>query len=461
LGVDFVASLMNPKHGRQSVSPARRRAYDILLRVETESAYASTLVGALPDSDLSRADRSLVQEIVLGVLRWRGSLDYFIQRYSGRSSEQLDLPVVIALRIGLFQLRHLSRIPASAAVNESVNLVKRARTSSAAGLVNALLRKASMHLDEKAGVGIVDSIQRASVELSHPRWLLERWQAMLGDEEAERLALANNSPPPAAFRVNTLRATAGEVIFDLKSKGLITRESSLVPGAFVVEGGPSQAVNQAARSGLIYIQDQASQLVSTLLGPHRGHRILDLCAAPGSKSSHIAALAGDEAWVVACDRYAHRLATLLAACGRLGIDSIDSLVLDATRALPFADDAKFDRVLVDAPCSGTGTLRGNPEIKWRLTAGDLTRLVDLQLTLLTGGAQAVAPGGRLVYSTCSIEREENEQVVRCFLEGNARFRLIKPNARLDLITADGFVRTFPHRHGSDGFFAAVLESSNG
>jgi 16S rRNA (cytosine967-C5)-methyltransferase len=449
---------MNPKQSRQPVSPARRRTYDILLRVETESAYASVLVAAIFDSDLSREDRALVQEIVLGVLRWRGSLDYFIQRYAGRSVEQLDLPVVIALRIGLFQLRHLSRIPTSAAVNESVNMVKRARRSSAAGLVNAVLRKASMHLDEKAGAGIVDSVERASVELSHPRWLLERWQAMLGNEEAAQLALANNSPPAAAFRLNTLRATAGEVIFDLKSKGVITRESSLVPGAFVVEGGPSQIVNQAARSGLIYIQDQASQLVSALLGPRGGHRVLDLCAAPGSKSSHIAALAGAEAWVVACDRHPHRLATLRATCGRLGIDSIDPLVLDATRTLPFAESApKFDRVLVDAPCSGTGTLRGNPEIKWRLSAGDLIRLVELQLTLLKRGAQTVTPGGRLVYSTCSIEREENEEVVRCFLESDSSFRLSTPNARLDLITADGFVRTFPHRHGCDGFFAAVLE----
>ena len=453
---------MNPKQSRESVSPAPHQAYDILLRVEAESAYASVRVAALSDSDLSREDRALVQEIVLGVLRWRGALDYFIQRYSGRSCEQLDLPVVIALRIGLFQLRHLSRIPTSAAVNESVNLVKRARTSSAAGLVNAVLRKASMHLDEKAGAGIVDSLQRASVELSHPAWLLERWRAMLGKEEAEQLTRANNVPPPSAFRVNTLRATAGEVIFDLKSKGVITRESSLVPGAFVVQGGPSPIVNQAARSGLIYIQDQASQLVSTLLGPRGGHRVLDLCAAPGSKSSHIAALAGNEAWVLACDRYPHRLATLRATCGRLGIDSIDSLVLDATRTLPFAESApKFDRVLVDAPCSGTGTLRGNPEIKWRLSAGDLARLAELQLTLLKCGAQMVAPGGRLVYSTCSIEREENEEVVRCFLESNASFRLINPNARPDLIAPDGFVRTFPHRHGCDGFFAAVLESLNG
>ena len=448
---------MNPRQ-RPSLSPARRWAYDILLRVGVESAYASALVASLSDSEVSREDRALIQEIVLGVLRWRGSLDYFIERYSGRSIEQLDLPVVIALRIGLFQLRHLSRIPTSAAVNESVNLVKRARTSSAAGLVNAVLRRASMHLDEEAGAGIVSPLQRSSVEVSHPPWMLERWQATLGNEETKKLALANNTPPPTAFRVNTLRASPGEIISDLKSKGVITRESSLVPGAFVVESGPSRAVNQAARFGQIYIQDQASQLVSILLDPRGGDRVLDLCAAPGSKSSHIAALAGDKAWVVGCDRYHHRLTTLNEACERLGIRSIDTLALDATQSLPFAESAAgFDRVLVDAPCSGTGTLRGNPEIKWRLTADDLTRLAELQLTLLRRGALSLAQGGRLVYSTCSIEREENEEVVRRFLTDSRSFRLIRPDARLDLITGDGFVRTFPHTHGCDGFFAAVLE----
>lgn len=186
--------------------------------------------------------------------------------------------------------------------------------------------------------------------------------------------------------------------------------------------------------------------------------MLDLCAAPGSKTSHIAALAEDKAWIVACDLHRHRLATLRAICGRLGIQSIDALALDATRELPFAEGLhEFDRVLADAPCSGTGTLRGNPEIKWRLSPDDLQRLAELQVSLLHRAASSVAKGGRLVYSTCSIEREENEEVVGRFLQSTTRFRVGEPNAPPSLITEEGFVRTFPHRDGADGFFAAVLE----
>jgi 16S rRNA (cytosine967-C5)-methyltransferase len=450
---------MNPKRTRESVSPARRWAYDILRRVETERAYASVLVAALPESDLSREDRALAQEIVLGVLRWQRSLDYFVERYSARPSDRFDLPVLIALRIGIYQLRHLTRIPQSAAVNESVNMVKRARTASAGGLVNAVLRKAAAKLGEKAGLGIADPLERASVELSHPRWMLERWQAALGDDETRQLALANNAPPATALRVNTIRASVNDTLTDLKTQGVITRESDLAPGAFVVQSGPASVISQAAQRGLIYVQDQASQLVSTLLDARSGHQILDLCAAPGSKSSHMAALAEDRAWVIACDVHPHRLTTLIATCRRLGVESVDALALDATQALPFVEGAqKFDRVLVDAPCSGTGTLRGSPEIKWRLSPTDIPRLAKLQYRLLERGASSVASGGRLVYSTCSIEREENEDVVNGFLRSGARFRTVKPSARGDLITGEGFVRTFPHRHGTDGFFAAVLEN---
>jgi 16S rRNA (cytosine967-C5)-methyltransferase len=423
-----------------------------------DRAYASVLVAALGESDLSREDRALAQEIVLGVLRWQQSLDYFIERYSQRAVDRLDLPVLIALRIGLYQLRYLARIPQSAAVNESVNLVKRARTTSAAGLVNAVLRKAAGRLDDKAGEGLADPLERASVELSHPRWMLQRWQAAFGDDESRALALANNAPPRTAFRVNTLRATVDQVIADLKAEGVSTQESELASGALVVESGSAAAVNQVARRGLIYVQDEASQLVSILLEPRQGHRVLDVCAAPGSKSSHIAVLAEDRAWVVACDLYPHRLNTLRATSQRLGVASIDAVALDATRELPFVEGAqRFDRVLVDAPCSGTGTLRANPEIKWRVSPDDITRLAKLQLNLLERAASSVSADGRLVYSTCSLEREENEAVVERFLGSGAPFRVIPPNASADLITEERFVRTYPHRHGADGFFAAVLE----
>ena len=395
---------------------------------------------------------------MLGVLRWQSALDYFIERYTQRPLKKLDAAVLIALRLGLYQLRFLSRIPPSAAVNESVNLVKRARAASAAPMVNAVLRRAIREADETPGASLDDPRERLAVEVSHPRWLLERWVNAFGEAEARRLAMANNQPPPAAFRVNTLRASTNEVIARLESEGLRLRPSDIAPGAFVVEGGAALA--QAAERGEVYIQDEASQLVSLLLAPADGERILDLCAAPGSKSSHIAALAGANSWVMACDIHPHRLATLAATCRRLGIEWVAPVALDATRELPLLESApRFDRVLIDAPCSGTGTLRRNPEIKWRLTPADIPRLADVQFTLLGRAAETLKSGGRLVYSTCSVEREENEAVVRRFLESGAPFRLIAPAAPADLVTDEGFVRTFPHRGGADGFFAAVLERS--
>ena len=442
----------------QSVSPARRAAFDILSRVETTQAYASVLLSELSDSDLSRIDRALAAEIVLGVLRWQLTLDRLIERYSGRSIARFDRPVVIALRMGLYQLRHLDRVPHAAAVNESVNLVKRARTASAAPLVNAVLRKAVRHPDELPGHGTTDPLERASVELSHPRWMLERWQREFGSGETQKLALANNATPSTAFRVNTLRTTVNETLASLQREGITTRASQVAAGAFVVESGPSSAIIQASQHGLIYVQDEASQLVSLLLEPASGHRVLDVCAAPGSKTSHIAALVEDRAWIVACDLHHHRLTALRATCERLGIRSVDALAVDATQALPIVtSERRFDRVLVDAPCSGTGTLRSNPEIKWRLAAEDISRLAQLQLNLLTQAATSVGTGGRLVYSTCSIEREENEAVVARFLGETSVFKVIAPAAHGNLTTGNGFVRTFPHLNGTDGFFAAVLE----
>jgi 16S rRNA (cytosine967-C5)-methyltransferase len=336
-------------------------------------------------------------------------------------------------------------------------LVKQARVGSAAGLVNAVLRRAINHLDEPPGERITDPEERASIELSHPRWLLERWQSWLGPGELRALALANNSIPRTCFRVNTLRSTLKGVLASLEDQSVAVRESEIAPKAFVVESGPARAINEAARQGLIYIQDEASQLVSHLLEARPGDRVLDLCAAPGSKSSHIAGLTADDAWIVACDLYTHRLKTLLDNCRRLEVSSVNAVALDATRALPFDRACSFDRVLVDAPCSGTGTLRANPEIKWRLKDEDIARLAKLQLALLTRAASSVAGGGGLVYSTCSLEREENEDIVRAFLENNSEFRVTKPNAPESLTTPDGFVRTYPHRDGCDGFFAAVLE----
>jgi 16S rRNA (cytosine967-C5)-methyltransferase len=459
----IIETLMKPEQSNPStnsknkatVSPARRAAFDILRRVETEGSYASVLLAAL--ANLSREDRALVQELTLGVLRQQKTLDYFIERYTQRKIKKLDLPVVLALRLGLYQIRFLSRIPQSAAVNESVNLVKMARKMSATGMVNAALRNAARHLEEIPGAAIKDKFERLSVELSHAPWMLAHWAASFGEDEMQNLAFANNQTPETAFRVNTLRAGSEEMITRLEVEGLKTRVSKVAAGAYVIEGGHLAALTPFVEEGLIYIQDEASQLVSLLLDVKPGQRILDMCAAPGSKTSHIAALTQNKAQIIACDIHAHRLETLIANCQRLGVTSVETIQLAATEELPFATPEKFDRVLIDAPCTGTGTLRRNPEIKWRLTLEDIKRLAEIQCVLLERGGQLLGIGGRLIYSTCSVEREENEAVVQKFLETNTAFHLVQADAPDDCLMAKGFVRTFPHRQGTDGFFAAVIE----
>jgi 16S rRNA (cytosine967-C5)-methyltransferase len=439
---------------RATVSPARRAAFDILRRVESEGSYASALLAAL--GNLSREDRALAQELTLGVLRQQKLLDYFIERYSRRKIEKLDLAVVLALRLGLYQIRFLSRIPQSAAVNESVNLVKMARKTSAAGMVNAALRNAARHLDEKPGEAITDKSERLAVELSHAPWMLGRWAANFGEAEMHRLAFADNQTPESAFRINTLRAGSEETLARLAAESLQMRASKIAAGAYVIEGGQASGLAPFVEDGSIYIQDEASQLVSLLLDAKAGQRILDMCAAPGSKTTHIAALTENRAQIIACDIHSHRLETLLASCQRLGVTSVETVLLAATEGLPFAEAEKFDRVLIDAPCTGTGTLRRNPEIKWRLGADDIKRLAEIQSILLARGAQWLKPGGRLIYSTCSVEPEENEEVVEKFLAANPEFQLAQVEVPEDCLTAEGFVRTFPHRQGTDGFFAAVL-----
>lgn len=436
------------------VSPARRAAYRILLRVEEEGAYAAPLLAATT-GELSSEDRALCYELVLGVLRRRLWLDSLLGHLAGRSPDKLDLPVRLALRIGLYQLRFLTRVPARAAVNESVNLAHAERLRAAVPLVNAVLRRAGREPDYDPAHAIVNPVEKIAVETSHPIWLVTRWIEAFGLEEAERFAEANNNPAPVAFRVNTLSRGAGEVIEKLRESGVSVAASAVAPDGRRVTAGSSSLLREMAAEGTIYLQDEASQLVAHVLGARAGELVLDACAAPGSKTTHIAALARDGARIIAGDLYAHRLRLVGEAAERQNLKSIAHVMLDAEAGLPFADEA-FDRVLVDAPCTGTGTLRHNPEIRWRLRAEDVTELAEKQRRILYEAARVLRPGGRLVYSTCSVEREENEEVIEAFLSTRSDFKQIMA-APARKLTTEGAARTWPHRDDTDGFFVAALE----
>jgi 16S rRNA (cytosine967-C5)-methyltransferase len=358
--------------------------------------------------------------------------------------------------MGVYQLRFLDRIPPSAAVNESVNLVKESRCSSAKGLVNAVLRRAASNLNDRPGEDVEDELERLSIEVSHPRWMLERWKKQFEDEARVRsLALANNEPARLSFRVNRLRAPEATTISDLEARGVKIRKSAVSSSGFVVEGGPASAVIEAADNGLVYIQDEASQLAGEMVDPQAGDLIMDLSAAPGSKATHMAELSLGRARIICCDLHWRRLRVLEATCRRLNVTSTYAVACDGAQPLPLTPGLLFDRVLVDAPCSGTGTLRQNPEIKWRLGPGDLVRLANVQLALVGNAASVLKPGGILVYSTCSIEPEENEDVIAVALQKIPGLEKVLP-ARSTFITADGFVRLYPDTHGTEGFFITVL-----
>ncbi len=459
-----------------AISPARECAYKVLRRVESGRGFAVDLLQEGAVSELREIDRKLATELVMGVLRWRGELDFQIERLSGRKVDRLDPEVATIFRLGIYQIRFLEKVPKAAAVNEAVELAKAARKRSAAGLVNAVLRKCEPPAQRLTGRRFeeLNSDSLEGVRRAIPDWLCARWAANFeeGNSPQEssatsvalKLAWASLQVPPTTLRVVGGESAAASVQEELARQGIRTHPGRFSPSALIVESGNVQA-SAAFREGRVVIQDEASQLVAELLAPEPGQAILDLCAAPGIKAAQLAAALRQGA-LVACDVSAARLRTL----ERLLLPAIppevrlDILRLDATRAMPLA--ASFDRILVDAPCSGTGTLARNPEIKARLLPKVIARLAELQRKILANACPLLAPSGRLVYATCSLEPEENEGVVEGVLGSTAGFRRPTPEEltrefpRLrKLFDATSYFRTRPDIHDMDGFFAAVLVRS--
>ena len=437
---------------KANVSPARWEAFEILRKVEA-GAFSSILL-AEEKSHLKDSDRALCHELVLGTLRWQLTLDSLITHFSNRKIESLDRSVVIALRLGLYQLRFLTRIPASAAVNESVKLVQAARLSSARAFVNAVLRRATREPEFDPASNASQPIEKLSIETSHPIGLLERWVEAFGFEEAGALARANNETPAVSFRIVRNVARVEDVLARLQVAGVQYEASPIVAGGYRTLKG-AEILRELAANGEIYFQDEASQLVAKVVAPQARDTVLDLCAAPGGKTALIADQS-ESARVVASDFIAKRLATVETTLAAHKLTNVALVQLDAGDQLPFAPGI-FDRVLIDAPCSGTGTLRHNPEIRWRITNNDINRLAAQQLRFLLNAAPILKSGGKLFYSTCSVEIEENETVV-------AKFLAASPNFRQNLISHErlqpsstGALRTWPHRDGTDGFFIAAFE----
>jgi len=434
---------------RHNVSPARWVAFEILRKVE--AGHFSSVLLASDTSKLEPPDRALCHELVLGVLRWQLNLDHLIEHYSNRKIKSLDTGVLLALRLGLYQLLFLTRIPQSAAVDESVKIVQAVRLSSARGFVNAVLRRATREPDYDPAANLADPVERISVKWSHPRWLIQRWVDSFGLAETEAFIAANNETPYVGFRVVRSRATETDVLERFERAGVELQQSRVATHAWRTTTG-SRVVRELAENGEIYLQDEASQLVAQVVGAQAGERVLDLCSAPGGKTTLMAE--SSEGAVVASDVSLRRLKTVGALILKHRLSNVSLTLLDASRPLPFRERS-FDRVLVDAPCSGTGTLRHNPEIRWRLSPEDFDRLASQQIQFLSNAAMVVKSGGKLVYSTCSVEKDENEQVVASFLSVNSDFKRV--NLTSELSTSSGALRTWPQRDGTDGFFVAALQ----
>jgi 16S rRNA (cytosine967-C5)-methyltransferase len=464
--------MMAIKSKTVAVSAARKIAFEILRRVESEGAYASDLLHAEVGANVKPEDAALATEIVLGVLRWQRQLDYLLDRHLKKPVERLDLAVALALRIGIYQLRFLDRVPARAVVNESVELVKQARKTSAATLVNAVLRRAADEAKVAADKLIASggsAAERLAILHSHPTWMVERWLARFGEPGTIALLDANNKTPRLSCAIHVV-SRRDEIFADLKQTGLRIEPGVLLQSAFAVSGG-SPARTEAFRAGKISIQDEASQIIPLLLDVRPGDQVLDLCAAPGGKTPPLVRGAGETGMVVAGERHAHRLRAMREQFKRLNLSHVRLVEVDAEKTLPFA--ARFDRVLVDAPCSGTGTLARHPEIRWRLKAVRLDEFHKLQVSLLTNAVAMLKPGARLVYSTCSMEPEENERVVEEVLKKAAGVRLVARLAAAEsladrmveglqassLFGNDGYFRTSPDVQRADGFFAAILEKA--
>jgi 16S rRNA (cytosine967-C5)-methyltransferase len=425
------------------ISPARTAAFDVLVQIEKVKAFSSILLPAA-EENLSTEDRALCHQLVLGLVRRQVYLDRLIDVLS--KGRRLDDEVRIALRLAIYQLKFLDRIPAHSAVNESVNLVHRARKSSAKPFVNALLRRL---LRENVEVVSTDELDRISLETSHPRWLIEKWTGRQGNDAAVSLASANNVVPAQAFRLLHRDPEMEKEVLTY------ARRSEFVPRCFIADVNDND-LTRLARENKVYLQDEGSQMVAHSVDVQPRHRILDLCASPGGKTGIIVDNAARaSATVVAGDFTTRRVSLLAENCFRQGRMPGGIVQFDASNPLPFVCRS-FHTVLVDAPCSGTGTIRHNPELRYFIGPNDFARFAVKQLSILISASEMVGPNGNLIYSTCSLEREENEEVCVRFLTAASEFRPVKPRVPANFITGEGYARTWPDRHGMDGFFIAAF-----
>ena len=438
---------------------ARLLALDVLRRVESEYAHADVaLAHALARCGLEMRDRAFATRLVYGTLAWQGRLDWCIRALSERDPATLDPQTRRLLRLGVYQVVMLDRVPPHAAVGTSVDLAKRLAPA-AAGLVNAVLRRT---VREGRAVALPDPVtepvRHLAIAFSHPEWLVARWRARFSNAELRALLAVDNEAAPTVIRA--ARGTREALMATLEEAGVVTRAGRFAPDALVVESSDPHALPGFVE-GRFSVQSEASQLVALLVSPEPGMRVLDACAAPGGKATYLAQLTCGRGVVVALERRRAGARAIARAARRVGTSHLLPVAADARSASSVLSGTRFDRILVDAPCSGLGTLRAHPELRWRRTPDDLARLARTQRDLLEGVTPLLATSGALVYATCTMTDEENDGVVRAWLGDHPEVGIedarpyLPPMARA-LVGADGALRTLPHRDGLNGFYAVRI-----
>ena len=429
-----------PSPPTTTIAPARRCAYTVLRRVFEDGAYADRALHG-EAKQLEPRDRALAMRLVYGTVQRKGTLDYLIEQLAERSPEKLDARLLAALRLGLYELLYLSGAPDHAVVADGVELAK-GGARGGHGLVNAVLRRGV-----REGPALLDGLSdgtpaQAAVKHSHPEWIAQLWWEQLGASDARALMAYDNEPGEVALRVNTLLTDAATLASELP---VATHADPDLPEALVLEGPFDAHDSPAWRAGAFLAQSRASMHVARVLDPRPGERVLDLCAAPGGKSTHLAALMGGDGEVVAVERNSRRAGMLTRTAQRLHVPNIRVEVADAAEER--LEGAVFDRVLVDPPCSGLGTLQARADLRWRVTPEHVREMTRSQAAILAAGAAALRPGGVLVYSTCTISPTENEHQIAAFLDAHPDF------------SRDELMLTLPHRDHTAGFFIARLRRS--